>query len=111
MEISLRILLFAGSILTFAFISKYIKKSRVRIEDTLFWVIFSCILMIAGIFPGGVIWISKFLKIESPANLVFLVVIFVLMVHQFFMSMKMSQMEIKFRELVQLIAIKNTEDK
>ena len=105
MGISLRIALFAGSILTFIFINTYIKKSRVRIEDTMFWVVFSAALVVIGIFPQIPILLSRLLNIASPANFVFLAIIFVLLVHQFFLTMKLSQTEIKLRELIQTIAI------
>lgn len=109
MGISLRIALFSGSIFTFIFINRYIKKSRVRIEDTMFWVVFSAVLVMIGIFPQIPIILSRVLKIESPANFVFLVIIFVLLVHQFFITMKLSQTEIKLRELIQTIAIDNSD--
>ena len=105
MGISLRFALFAGSILTFIFINRYIKKSRVRIEDTMFWVVLSAALVVIGIFPQIPILLSRLLNIASPANFVFLAIIFVLLVHQFFLTMKLSQTEIKLRELIQTIAI------
>lgn len=107
MGISLRFALFAGSILTFIFINSYIKKSRVRIEDTMFWMVFSAVLVVIGIFPQIPMFFSRLLNIESPANFVFLVIIFVLLVHQFFLSMKLSQTELKLRELIQTLAIEN----
>ena len=110
MGIALRAALFGGSILTFIFISRYIKKSRVRIEDTLFWIVFSAILVVIGIFPQIPIILSRLLKIESPANFVFLAIIFLLLIHQFFLTMKLSQTEIKLRELVQTVAIDNKKE-
>lgn len=107
MGISLRFALFAGSVLTFIFINRYIKKSRVRIEDTMFWIIFSAALVIIGILPQIPMLLSRLLKIESPANFVFLSIIFVLLIHQFFLTMKLSQTEIKLRELIQSVAIEN----
>ena len=110
MGLNLRMALFAGSLLTFIFINRYIKKSRVRIEDTMFWLVFSAGLVVLGIFPQIPIIFSRWFKIESPANFVFLVIIFVLLVHQFFLTMKISQLEIKLRELVQAVAIENKKE-
>ena len=110
MGFTLRMALFAGSLLTFIFINRYIKKSRVRIEDTMFWVVFSAGLVVVGIFPQLPIMLSRLLRIESPANFVFLAIIFVLLVHQFFLTMKISQLEIKLRELVQAVAIENKKE-
>ena len=44
-------LLIAGSIITFLFVMKLIRKSTVRIEDTLFWIVFSIVLILLSIFP------------------------------------------------------------
>ncbi len=109
MNYILRIFLLTGSVITFVFISRYIKKSRVRIEDTMFWVIFAAVLVVIGVFPDIPLCISRFLKIESPANFVFLRIIFVLLINRFFMSMKISRLEIKLRELTQYIAINDSD--
>ncbi|MEG1782208.1 MAG: DUF2304 domain-containing protein [Oscillospiraceae bacterium] len=106
----IRIFLILGSIITFMFLVRYIRKSRVRIEDTFFWVLFSAVLIVISIFPQIAFVMSAILKIQSPINFVFLLTIFVLIIHQFYMTMKMSQLQIKFKELVQQMAL-NEKDK
>lgn len=86
-------------------ITRYIRKSRVRIEDTLFWIILSILLMVVSFFPEIAFWFSRLLEVQSPINFIFLLIIFILLVNQFYMSIKMSQLKIKFDELVQKIAI------
>lgn len=110
LNIEMRAFLILGSIITFFFVVQYIRKSRVRIEDTLFWVLFSGMLIFVSIFPEFVSFFSKLLKIQSPSNLVFMLIIFVLIVSQFYLTMKVSQLQIKLKELVQQVAL-NEKDK
>lgn len=98
-------LLLIGSIFTFLFVMRLIRKSAVRIEDTFFWIFFSLIIIILALFPRIPYKLSTILGFQSPINLVYLVIIFVLIVNQFLMSLKISKLTIKQKELVQAIAI------
>ncbi|MBQ9845641.1 MAG: DUF2304 domain-containing protein [Oscillospiraceae bacterium] len=106
-------LLIIGSIFTFLFAMKLIRKSTVRIEDTLFWIIFCLILILLSVFPKSLYNIAYALGFQSPINLVYLVIIFVLIVNQFLMTLKISRLTIKQKELVQALAItaKEADDK
>lgn len=105
MPLSLSLIFTIGSILTFLFVMRYIRKSRVRIEDTLFWIFFCGVLIIISIFPKIPFWISDQLGFQSPINLVYTLIIFILIVNQFYMTIKMSQLHIKQKELVQRVAL------
>lgn len=101
----IRLLLVVGSIAAFAFVMRYIRRSRVKIEHTLFW-IFMCILMLVmSIFPQVPFWLAGMLGIESPANFVFLFLIALLLINQFFMTMRLSHLEIRVQELIQAVAL------
>ena len=98
-------LLIAGSIFTFLFAMKLIRKSTVRIEDTLFWIVFCLVLIVLSVFPRSVYKLSIALGFQSPINFIYLVIIFILIVNQFLMSLKISRLIIKQKELVQTLAI------
>lgn len=102
-------LLILGSLLTFFFAMRYIRKSKVRIEDTFFWLFLSALLVFMSLAPNVIIWISETLEMMSPINVVFLVIIFLLIAKQFFTSLKLSQLEIRVAELTQQIAIDKKE--
>ena len=101
------ILLVIGSIFTFLFIMRLIRKSTVRIEDTFFWIFFTIILIILSLFPDTAYHVAQFLGFQAPINLVYVVIIFVLIVNQFAMSLKISRLTIKQKELAQQVAITN----
>lgn len=105
-------LLIAGSIFTFVLVMRLIRKSAVRIEDTFFWIFFCAILIVISMFPRIPYKLSLMLGFQAPINLVYLIIIFILIVNQFLMSLKISKLTIKQKELVQAIAInaKQTKD-
>ncbi|MEG0092296.1 MAG: DUF2304 domain-containing protein [Oscillospiraceae bacterium] len=105
MSIPLRVILILGSCFTFFFVTHYIRKARIRIEDTIFWIFFCGVLIVISIFPTLPFWLSEIIGFQSPINLVYLLIIFILIVNQFYMSVKISQLQIKQKEFVQKMAI------
>lgn len=107
MSITLRIALIVVSLLCSAFILLNIRKSKVKIEDSVYWICFSFFLILFSIFPDIVIWGSEATGVQSPANFVFLVIIFLLIIKVFSLTLKISKLESKLQTLVQNIAIDN----
>lgn len=105
----MRIFLIAGSVIAFMFVVHFIRKSRVRIEDTMFWIIMCVALVVISVFPQIPFWFARLVRVESPANFVFLVMIAILLVNQFYMTLKISRLQIKITELVQRIAIDSSQ--
>ncbi|EEG32244.1 hypothetical protein CLOSTMETH_00077 [[Clostridium] methylpentosum DSM 5476] len=105
MSLVLRILLIFVSLVTSVFMIKRIRQSKVQIEDTIFWIIFSALLIILSIFPGLADWMSNLIGIYSTVNFIFLFFIFILLVKMFLMTVRISQMDNKIKELTHKIAI------
>lgn len=106
----IRILLIIGAILLFLYMIKKIRQSKVKIEALIFWLAFSILLIFMGIFSSVVYWVSDLLGFQSPISFVFLVIIFILIVKNFFMTIQISQLEHKVDELTQRIAIDRKRD-
>lgn len=104
-ELPMRILLMLGSICTLLYLVRYIRKSRVKIEDMLFWILLAVLMVILGIFPDIAVRCATWMKVQSPINFVFLLIIFLLLAKQFVLSVRLSQMEIRLAELAQREAI------
>ena len=51
MTVTLRIILIFASMCCFAWIVMNIRKAKVRIEDAVFWICFSAVLVLISIFP------------------------------------------------------------
>lgn len=91
----MRILLVLVSIGTTWWILHKIRKSKVKMEDAIFWMFFSGLLLILAIFPQLSFYLSDLLGIDSPANLVFLMIICLLLEKIFTLSIVVSQLEEK----------------
>jgi hypothetical protein len=105
MSVMLRVCLIAASVLTMILMMQKIRRSKVQIEDALFWVFFSFILILFSVFPKVAYLLSDLVGTEAPSNCIFLLVIFLLLVKVFSLSVRISQLETKLKELVQKIAI------
>lgn len=106
MSTILKILLIAFSILTSITVIARIRKAKMQIDDAVFWVLFSMGLIVLAVFPRIVFRLTDITGMQSPANLLFLVIIFVLIVKIFSMSVKISILESKLSNLVQKEALK-----
>ncbi len=106
MSTTLRIALILVSFLTCAWVLQNIRKSRVKIEDSVFWLLFSAFLLVISIFPQLMVWLARITGVISTSNLVFLAVIFILIVKVFRMSIRISQLESKLQSLAQTIALR-----
>lgn len=105
MSLVLRILLIVVAVLSCIFVLRKIRKSQMRIEDTLFWLVISVGVLILGIFPQIAYWLSEVIGIMSPVNLVFLVFVFLLLFKVFILTVQVSQQQEKIKNLTQHIAI------
>lgn len=109
MSIVLRIGLIVVSLLTLVFITRKVRNAQVKLEDSIFWFCVAGILLVLSIFPQIFFAISNFAGVESPANLVFLLFIFILLILGFNLSVHLSQTDTKLKELTQQLAVEKFE--
>ena len=105
MTVIFRVILVIVSILTMAFMMRKIRQAKVQIEAALFWVIMALLLVVFSLFPAVADACAHLLGIYSTPNFLFLFMIFLLIVKVFGMTLQMSQMESRQKELVQRIAL------
>ena len=105
MSAAIRICLILGSFFSFCYMMRRIRKAQVQIEDTIFWLIFSILLLLLSLFPEVAYYASSLLGFQAPINFVYLVIIAVLIVNQFLMTIRMSQLDSKVRKLAQRVAL------
>ena len=104
-----RVILVIVSLLTMSFMMRKIRQAKVQIEAAMFWVIVALILVVFSLFPGVADACARLLGIYSTPNFLFLFMIFLLMVKVFSMTLQVSQMESKQKELVQKNALAQKE--
>ncbi|MCD7746010.1 MAG: DUF2304 domain-containing protein [Lachnospiraceae bacterium] len=106
MSSTFRALLVAASVITVIWILRQIRKFRVKMEAAIYWIFLACILLFLAIAPEFSVKISNLLGIISPANLIFLVMIFLLTEKVFTMSIVVSQLEEKVSVLSAELALR-----
>lgn len=113
MSVVLRVVLIAISLISCAFVIRKIRKAQMRIDDTIFWLIMAVGTLILGVFPQIGFFCANLLDFQSPVNFVFLVFIFILLFKVFILTVQISQLQEKVKNLAQSIAIKecNTNEK
>ena len=110
MTVILRWVLIIVSILLTFFVLRKIRQSKVKIEDSIFWVMFALMMVGFSICPGLADILSDFVGTYSTSNFIFMFVIFILLVKVFFLSLKISQLESRVTELIQQMALDIKED-
>lgn len=109
MSITLRALCVIGSALTFIIIMRRIKKSSVRIDDAIVWVVFSLALLIIAIFPNIPHFFARLFGFQATSNFVFLAVIAILLLREFTNTLKISKLNARLDELVEEQALQQAD--
>lgn len=111
MTITLRIVLIFVSVATFLQMMRKIRQSKIEIESAIFWIVLALVLIVFSICPPVADFIAHCLGIYSTANFLFLFAIFVLILKVFYMTIHISQLETKIKELVQRMALQEKEER
>ena len=105
MSLSLRIFLIIGSFFTLMYFIRKIRKSKLKINHSIFWMVFGLLLLFLACIPSSIFAISQMLGFQSPVNLVYVFVIFMLMIKLFTNTMKLSKLNEQVTALTQAVAI------
>ena len=109
MTAGLRATLVIASFLTLLFMARKVRSSKIRLEDSIFWFCFAILLLVVSVFPGIFYLLSSIAGTMSVANFVFLFFIFILLISCFSLSVRISQLDTKLRDLTQQLAIERFE--
>ena len=110
MSIPVRIVLLIGAIGMLLYVARGVRKAKFKAQETFFWLFLTFVFVLLSIFPGVAETFAMLLGVASPANLVYLVVIFLLLFKLFTMDRKIAKIEHQMVELVQRLAIDKLDD-
>lgn len=110
MSIGIRTILICISFMTMGYMIKKIRQSELEIEYSLFWIAFSLLLIFMSVFPYTVYWLTDIIGLQSPINLVYLGIVFILLLKNFSTTLQISKLENRLKTLVQEIALRNKEE-
>ena len=98
MPLTIRVMLVFVSIITFIFIISKIRQSKLKMEYSIIWIIGSFMIIIMSVCYKCIEWISSKIGFISPANFVFLMVCFFLILTVFDLSLKISNLKEKIKD-------------
>ena len=107
MSNSLRTILLIAAAVSACWILYQIRRLKIKLDHAIYWIVFAVLLAVLGIFPEVTYWLTRKLGMLSPANLIFLVIIFLLLVKVFSLSMLTSQQEDKITVLSADVALRS----
>ena len=92
-----------------AYMMRKVRQAKVQIEDAMFWVMLALVLVVFAACPPVADICARMLGIYSTPNFLFLFTIFLLMAKVFSMTIHISQIESKQKELIQKMALDQKE--
>ena len=107
--LAIRIVLIVMSLLAGIMVLRKIRKKKLSIDDSLFWIILSICLLILSIFPQIAFFFAAVLGIHDPTNFVFIVIFLVVLGKLFSLAIEMSIQKQRLNMLVQKLALANEE--
>lgn len=111
MSITLRIILVICSIVAFILVIRKIKQSKLKIADSIIWIVGSLLLIVISIFSDLVVFISEGLGFMAPVNFIFFTMIVFLLIQVFIDNIRISNLNEKIKNLNHYIALEEKEDK
>lgn len=106
MSVILRSMLLIAAVFSIGWILHRIRRSKVRLEDTLFWIGAGAILGVLGLFPEISYRMSSLFGFQSASNFIFFLMICLLFEKVLTLSIIHSQMEDKYVVMVAEMALR-----
>ena len=107
MSITLRIILIICSFISFFLCVKRIKQSKLKVANSVTWMLGSIVLILMSIFSNVVSWLSEKLGFMAPVNFVFLIMIAFLLMQSFIDNIHITELNEKIKDLDHYIALEN----
>lgn len=93
------------SIFVMLYIVREIRKKKLSIKESFWWIMASIVMVVLSIFPYSIDWIAKFLGVDYPPSLLFVICIIFLLFINFKSSKKIAEHQEKIIELAQHVAL------
>ena len=101
--------LISASVLFLLYVVIQIRKSRIKIDFTFYWIGFGLILLLLSIFPDIASHGARIVGISNPVTFVLVLIIALLLYKVFSLSVHITKLQEKLDKLVQELALKNKE--
>ncbi len=109
MSLTLRIFLIISCVISVVYTLKKIRKAQMNIDDSLYWIVMSVMLLVLSVFPQIAEQAAKLFGFIGVVNFVFFFIIFAVIVKLFQIAIDLSITKHRLNSLVQKIALYNKE--
>ncbi|MBF0904516.1 MAG: DUF2304 domain-containing protein [Atopobium sp.] len=107
MTLVLRILLLIGALFAMGIVINSVRKSKIRISDSVYWVVSAGILVLFALIPQLAYFFSGLFGFMSPANFVLMLVIVMMLIRIFHQSCAISKLTFKVEQLSSELALRD----
>ena len=107
MTLVLRILLLIGALFAMGIVINSVRKSKIRISDSVYWVVSAVILVLFALIPQLAYFFSGLFGFMSPANFVLMLVIVLMLIRIFHQSCAISKLTYKVEQLSAELALRD----
>ena len=107
MTLVLRILLLIGALFAMGIVINSVRKSKIRISDSVYWVVSAGILVLFALIPQLAYFFSSLFGFMRPANFVLLLVIVMILIRLFHQSCAISKLTYKVEQLSSELALRD----
>lgn len=111
MNIKIQIIIAIGVLIALTIIINMIRRKKLELRYALVWLLVGVGILILDCFPEMLSWVSKRLGIVSPINMLFFFGFCFSLIIIFSLTMAMSRMSNRIKQLAQEMAIKEQSDK
>ncbi len=111
MSYILRYLLIIGSIFSLVLCFNKIEQSKLKVSDSIGWVIGCILLILMSLFSNAVEWISNKMGFIAPVNFIFFSFIVFLLMQVFSYKIKIAELNEKLKDIDHYIALKEHKEK
>lgn len=105
MDLTLRIFLFALSVLFLAFVLLRIRHGRYLLKYSLIWIALSVVGVVAAIFPDWIYQVAYLIGFAAPSSFVYLALIGFLLITNVIFGGILSKQENMLKSLIQEVSI------
>ena len=101
----LQILMLLAIALYFILLWILLRKRSLNLKYTLLWIFSGAVMLVMGVFPGVLSWISNKIDIATPTNALFAIMFFCVLIILMSLTAIVSKLNEKNKRIIQTIAM------
>ncbi len=104
-SLKLQILMLIAILVYFVLLWMLLRKRSLNLKYTLLWIFSGAVMLVFGVFPNLLSWISEKIDIATPTNALFAIMFFCIIIILMSLTAIVSKLNEKTKRLIQTIAM------